>query len=179
MAARVEEFTELYERVQVERALCLLRKRQITVARRVIRARIEAALQGALSGAWTEYLERFEGLLARLPRANASSETLEQVLVWFQGLQGRVEQAYLKAFRGADGVEDLGVTEEQFAEQNQEMNPKEVSSDPHILITNQLDPVTCNRSEAEPAAGVAPKRPIFVPVERSEREGGTDVPKTP
>lgn len=49
MAARVEEFTELYGRIQEERALCQRLKRQITVARRMIRAHIEAALQSALS----------------------------------------------------------------------------------------------------------------------------------
>ena len=110
LAARAEEFTELYGRIQEERALRQRLKRQITVARRMIRARIEAAFQSALRGAWAQYLERFEGLLTRLPRANASSETLEQVLVWFQGLQERVEQAYLKAFRG-DECRSAGIRE--------------------------------------------------------------------
>ncbi|MEL6465748.1 MAG: plasmid replication protein RepC [Pseudomonadota bacterium] len=171
MAARVDEFTDLYVRIQAERALCQRLKRQITVARRMIRARIEAALQGALSGAWVQYLERFEGLLMRLPRANAASETLEQVLDWFRGLQERVEQAYLKAFRGDDVVENTLQTEKQGTEQTQEMSPKEVNSDPHILTTNQLDPVTCNRSETEQAAGVAPGDPTVVQVERPEPDG--------
>lgn len=180
LAARVEEFMELYARIQEERALCQRLKRQITVARRMIRARIEAALQGALSGAWTEYLERFEGLLTRLPRANASSETLEQVLAWFQGLQERVEQAYLTAFRGDEVVEKTLETDGQTAEQTQEMSPKEVISEPHIPVTNQLNPVTSNRSETEQATGVAPEDPTVVPVERPEPEGeGAEVPKTP
>ncbi|MEM8581966.1 MAG: plasmid replication protein RepC [Pseudomonadota bacterium] len=171
MAARIEEFTELYGRIQAERALCQRLKRQITVARRMIRARIEAALQSALSGAWAQYLERFEGLLMRLPRANAGSETLEQVLAWFQELQERVEQAYLKAFRGDEAVENTSEIEGQVAKHTQEMNPKEINSDPHILITKQLDLVTCNRSETEQAAGVAPGIPTVMPVERPEQEG--------
>ncbi|MEO1638807.1 MAG: plasmid replication protein RepC [Pseudomonadota bacterium] len=171
MAARVEEFTELYGRIQEERALCQRLKRQITVARRMIRARIEAAIQSALSGAWAQYLERFEGLLARLPRANVGSEILEQVLALFQGLQERVEQAYLKAFRGDEVVENAPRTEEQTTKQTQEMNPKEFNSDPHIPTTNQLDPVTCNRSETEQAAGVAPENPTVVLVERPEQKG--------
>lgn len=180
LAARVEEFMDLYGRIQEERALCQLLKRRITVARRMIRARIEAALQGALSGAWTEYLQRFEGLLARLPRANASSETFEQVLAWFQGLQERVEQAYLRAIRKVEGVEKMPQTEEKVAEQTQKMGPKEVNFGPHILTTTQLDPVTCSRSEPEQAAGVAPGNLTVLPVERSEAEGeGTEVPKTP
>ncbi|MEM6900239.1 MAG: plasmid replication protein RepC, partial [Pseudomonadota bacterium] len=180
LAVRVEEFTELYGRIQEERALCQRLKRQITVARRMIRARIEAALQGALSGAWAQYLERFNGLLAQLPRANAASETLEQVLTWFTELRERVEQAYLKAFRGDEVVEKAPEIEEQVAEQIQEMNPKEFNSDPHILTTNQLTPVTCNRSETEPTASVAPENPTVVPVERPERKGeGPEDHKTP
>ena len=180
LAARVEEFMELHGRIQEERALCQRLKRQITVARRMIRARIEAALQGALSGAWTEYLERFEGLLTRLPRANASSETLEQVLAWFQGLQERVERAYLKAFRGAEGVEKTPETEGQTAEPIQEMNPKEVIPDPHILITIQLNPVTRSPSEPEQTAGVTPKGQTVVPVGRPKPEvEGAEAPKTP
>ncbi|WP_367383556.1 plasmid replication protein RepC [Roseobacter sp. HKCCD6135] len=180
MAARVEEFMELYGRIQEERALCQLLKRQITVARRMIRARIEAALQSTLSGTWTEYLARFEGLLAQLPRSNASSGTLEQVLARFQDLQECVEQAYLKAFRRDEGVENGSQIEVRVAEQTQEMDPKEIISEPHILTTNQLHPVTCNRSETEQAAGVAHKDPTVAPVERPEREGeGAEVSKTP
>jgi len=171
MAARVEEFTELYGRIQAERALCQRLKRQITVARRMIRARIEAAIQSALDGAWAQYLELFEGLLARLPRANASSEVLEQVLAWFQGLQERVEQAYLKAFRGDEVVKKTSATEVQTAKKIQKANPKQVNSDPHILTTNQLDPVTCNSSETEQAAGVTPGNPTVMPIERPEHEG--------
>ncbi len=46
--------------------------------------------------------------------------------------------------------------------------PREVISDPpHILITTQLNPVTCNRSETEQAAGVVPNAP---PEEQVDRE---------
>ena len=179
LAARVEEFTGLYGRIQEERALCQRLKRQITVARRMIWARIEAALQTALSGAWLWYMDRFEELLARLPRANASSETLEQLLARFHGLQKHVEQAYLKDVSGDETVEKTSATEGQTSEQTQEMDPKEVISEPHILTTKQLAPVTCNRSETEQAAGVAPKSPTVVPVERPEREGeGAEPTKT-
>ncbi|WP_367278296.1 plasmid replication protein RepC [uncultured Roseobacter sp.] len=178
MAARVEEFTELYGRVQAERELCQRLKRQITVARRMIRARIEAALQGALSGSWTQYLARFEGLLTRLPRSNATSEALEQILAWFAELQDRVEHAYLKASRNDDLVENTSENVEQVTEQTQKMNPKEVNSGSHIPTTNQLHPVTCNRSETEQAAAVAPGNPTFVPIERSKpEEEGVEEPK--
>lgn len=178
MAARVEEFTELYGHIQAERALCQRLKRQITVARRMIRARIEAALQSALSGAWATYLERFEGLLSRLPRANAASDALEQVLGWFQELQKRVEQTYLKAVRADELAESPAATEVQVTEKTQKMNPKEVISEPHIPTRTQLHPVTSNCSEEEQAAGVAPERPTVVPVERPEQKAqGAEGPK--
>ncbi|MDG1067860.1 MAG: plasmid replication protein RepC, partial [Sulfitobacter sp.] len=52
LSARVEEFEQLQAELQVEREICQRLKRQITVARRMIRARIEAALSGALRGPW-------------------------------------------------------------------------------------------------------------------------------
>ena len=61
----------------------------------------------------------------------------------------------------------LAETIEQVSEKTQEMNPREVISDPHILTTNQLNPVTCNRSETEQAAGVVPNAP---PEEQVDRE---------
>jgi replication initiation protein RepC len=52
----------------------------------------------------------------------------------------------------------------------QEMDPREVISEPHILITNQLNPVTCNRSENEQAAGVVPNTQTEDPVDRELEE---------
>ena len=99
LSARVEEFEQLQAELQAERELCQRLKRQITVARRMIRARIEAALSGALRGPWTHLAGLFEDLLDRLPRRNTASETLERLLAWFRELQERVEAAYLKAVR--------------------------------------------------------------------------------
>lgn len=180
LAARVEEFDALYAEIKIERGLCQRLKRQITVARRMIRARIEAAQQSALSGAWTRYLELFEGLLARLPRTNSASETLAQVLGWFHELQERVEKAYLMAVRADDPVDEMTADDVQSSKETNEMNPKEAISEPHILTTNQPYPVISSCSEKEQAAGVAPERPKIVPVERSEQERqGADGPKLP
>ncbi|WP_420588055.1 hypothetical protein [Marivita sp.] len=46
--------------MQAERELCQRLKRQITVARRMIRARIEAAVSSALRGPWTQFTGLFE-----------------------------------------------------------------------------------------------------------------------
>ncbi|WP_299852733.1 plasmid replication protein RepC [uncultured Roseovarius sp.] len=167
LSARVEEFEQLLAELQAERELCQRLKRQITVARRMIHARIEAALSGALRGPWAHLSSMFEDLLGRLPRHNTASEALERLLAWFKELQERVEAAYLKAAQTDKVVDNTTETIEQVSKKTQEMNPREVISDPHILTTNQLNPVTSNSSEKEEAAGLVPYAP---PEEQVDRE---------
>jgi replication initiation protein RepC len=167
LSARVEEFEELHAQLQAERELCKRLKRQITVTRRMIRARIEAAVSGALIGPWAQFTGLFEDLLDRLPRRHAASERLERLLTWFRELQKRVERAYLKATQPVEVVENTPQVTGQVTRKTQEMNPTETISEPHILITNQLNPVICNSSEKEEAAGVVPNTP---PEERVDRE---------
>ncbi|MEM0949149.1 MAG: plasmid replication protein RepC [Pseudomonadota bacterium] len=167
LSARAEEFEQLHIEIQAERALCQRLKRQITVSRRMIRARIEAALSGALKGPWAQLTTLFEELLTRLPRRHTASETLEKLMDWFRELQERVEAAYLKAVRADEVVENTPEIIEQVSKKTQEMNPRGVISDPHILTTTKLDPVTSNSSEKEETAGVAPNAP---PEERVDSE---------
>ncbi len=159
MAARAEAFEALAAQLAEERVLCQSLKRQITVTRRMIRARIEAALCGALKGPWSQLTGLFEDLLARLPRRNTAPETLTWLLGCFRELQERVEATYLKAVRADVVVENTLETTELVSETTQKMTPREVISDPHILITKQLNPVTCNSSEKEETACVAPNTP--------------------
>ena len=167
LSARAEEFEQLHIEIQAERALCQRLKRQITVSRRMIRARIEAAVSGALKGPWAQLTTLFEELLARLPRRHTASERLERLMDWFRELQERVEAAYLRAVRADEVVENTPEAIQQVSEKTQEMNPREVISDPHILTTTKLDPVISNSSEKEEAAGIAPNAP---PEERVDRE---------
>ena len=167
LSARVEEFEKLQAELQAERELCQRLKRQITVARRMIRARIEAALSGALRGPWEHLSGRFEDLLDQLPRRHIASEGLSRLLAWFRELQERVEATYLKGVRAEEVVENAAEPIEQAGEKTREMNPREVISEPHILITNQLNPVICNSSGKEEAAAVVPNAP---PEERVDRE---------
>ena len=159
LSARVEEFEGLHAELQAERELCQRLKRQITVARRMIRARIEAALSSALRGPWNQFTGLFEELLDRLPRRHEASEHLKRLLSWFKELQERVEAAYLKATGAVKPVENIDDKHAQITKNPQEMNPREVISEPHILITNQLNPVTSNSSEKKEAAGVVPNAP--------------------
>ena len=177
LSARVEEFEELHADLQAERELCQRLKRQITVARRMIRARIEAAVSSALRGPWTQFTGLFEELLDRLPRRHEASEQLARLLGWFKELQERVEAAYLKATEAVLPVENMPETKEQVPEKTQEMNPREVISDPHILITNQLNPVTRNSSENEEIAAVVPNVQPEDQVDRELEEWVTEVRK--
>ncbi|MFC4669523.1 plasmid replication protein RepC [Seohaeicola nanhaiensis] len=146
LSARAEEFERLYERLQAERAICQRLRRQITVARRMIRARLEAAQSAVQAGPWAQLWQVFEEQLARLPSRHETAETLEAALAGFKALQKRVEAAFLAV------VQPVGTSQvlsEQDAELIQKMNPREASSEPHIPTTNQLDPVPCNSSEHE------------------------------
>ena len=156
LSARVEEFEDLQVELQAERERCQRLKRQITVARRMIRARIEAAVSDALRGPWTQFTGLFEELLDRLPRRHQASEQLERLLTWFKELQERVEVAYLKATDAIMPVDRTVDKEAEIMRNTQKMNPREVITGPHILITNELNPVISNSSEKEEAAGAVP-----------------------
>lgn len=149
LSARTEEFKELHAALHAERELCQRLKRQITVARRMIRARIEAAVGCALRGPWAQLTGVFEELLDRLPRRHEASEQLARLLKWFKDLRARVEAAYLKATEVAQPVETTLETKAPDSKIPEKMDPKGAICDPHILITNQLNPVICNSSENE------------------------------
>lgn len=158
LAVQAEAFEQLHSDRQAERSLCQRLRRQITIARRMIRARLEAALNEALPGPWARLRGLFDALLTRLPRRTDGAEALERALGGFKALQTRVEDAYAGA---VDTPVEIPVEDRmECPEKTQEMNPRETISDPHIPITNQPLSVTCNRSEKERAAsGVPNARP--------------------
>ena len=177
VSARVEEFEELHAELQAERELCRRLKRQITVTRRMIRARIEAAVSSALHGPWAQFSGLFDELLDRLPRRQEASEQLGRLLTWFKELQERVEAAYLKANEVVQPVENTPEPKGQASEKAQEMNPREVNSEPHILTTNQPHTVICNSSEAEKIAAAAPNARPEDQVDRALEEWAAEVRK--
>lgn len=134
LSARVEAYEAMAEALAAEYALCQRLRRQITVARRSIRARLEAGQAGRA------LREAFEALLARLPGVRAASDVLSELLEHFLALLTRAR------------------AEMSEAEESEKMNPREVISDPHIQITNELESVSCNSSEDEKVAD-APPRP--------------------
>ena len=100
LAARAEEFEQLFGHLQAERQLCLRAKRQITIKRRTIRAKIEIAVMRALQGPWNELYTAFEALLERLPRRNETSDRLFDILDWFSALLELVEKGRVASITG-------------------------------------------------------------------------------
>ena len=169
LAARAEEFQHLFAQIQVDRQFCQRTKRQITITRRIIRAKVDQALENALHGPWRELSAAFEALLSKLPRGNATPERLLDMLEWLSELKNSVEQAFQGAFKyGDEVVENTSQIQEQVSNDTQYMNPKGVTNDPHILDTKQLNPVSSNTLNERKVAGGADKLPLPDPVESKD-----------
>ena len=151
------EFAHLFAQIQDDRQFCLRTKRQITITRRIIRAKVDQALENAFRGPWRELSAAFEALLRRLPRANATPERLLDMLEWLCELKVSVEQAFQAAFKRADEVvENTPQTSgKSKSNETQYMNPKGSVTDPHILDTKQLNPVSSNTLEKRKAKRAA------------------------
>jgi len=179
LAARAEEFEILHGHLQAERQLCLRVKRQITITRRVIRAKLEVALDRALNGPWSGFAEAFQALLDCLPKRTKGSDWLLDLLQRFADLKDQVEAAFGRAedvveMRVENAVENKVHVQEDYIE----MNRKRSINEPHILVTNQLHPVISNSSESEKAAGVITKQDSDPPVE-TKQDGWSTTAKKP
>lgn len=160
LAARAEEFVDRFAQIQDDRAFCQRTKRQITITRRIIRAKVEQAREYALQGPWKELTESFEALLERLPHTNATPERLLDMLEWLTELKTSVEKAFFAAIERKDEVVDNSYqTNEQVLNDTQYMDPKGVNNEPHILDTKQLNPVSSNTLDERKAEGAALDKP--------------------
>ena len=165
LAARAEEFQHLFAQIQDDRQFCQRTKRQITITRRIIRAKVDQALENALHGPWRELSAAFEALLSKLPRGNATPERLLDMLEWLSELKDSVENAFQAALiHGDEVVENTAQTQGQVSNETQYMDPKGVTADPHILDTNQLNPVSSNTLDKRNAARAAQEMPTPDPV---------------
>ena len=179
MAARVREFEKLHAKLLAERERCQRLKREITVARRMIRARIEAAITSALRGPWAQFTSLFDELLHRLPNRSEPSEKLTQLLDWFKELQEQVEAAYLNATEVVQTVENKFETKAKESKKPLEMDPREVNFEPHILITNQLDYVTSNSSTTKIVYALVPGSQLGDQVDKDLKKWGSEMRSKP
>lgn len=145
LAARTEEFEALYAELQEERQFCKSLKIAITVSRRVIRAKIEKALENGLRGSWRSFRTEYEALLETLPNGSVSSNKLLNIQDWFSDLKLRVEKAFEDAFEWPEN------SDKEHSEANdnssiliQNVTPTSLANETHILSTKQPHLVISN-----------------------------------
>ena len=173
MAARAEEFEALYAHLQAERALCATLRNAITVTRRMIRAKIEKALEAGLRGPWTNLQGAFRELLESLPARSERAGGLESYLDRIRAFSASVETSFEMAF---DWPAETDVTQASAVDdrlkETRNMIPTSLKNEAHILTTKQPNSVTSNRFETKHAAGVVPKERK---TERDERPEDIDL----
>ncbi len=170
LAARAEEFEDLHARLQAKRAECAALRNAITVTRRTIRAKIEKALESGLRGPWHDLQETFSALLGRLPSRSAGVGGLESFLDRIRALLVSVEQSFEAAFDWTEGSDAECRSERHANEEiHQNMTPRSLEDETHILTTNEPNPVNSNRFETKHAAGAARERRTVEPVESPEQ----------
>lgn len=169
LAARAEEFEMLYAHLQAERSACASLRNAITVTRRMIRAKIEKALEAGLRGPWRDHKETFDGLLEGLPRRSERAEGLESYLSRIKAFLVSVEQAFESAFDWPDRSDTSSASSVDAAvNKSQYMTPTSLENETHIQTTNEPDPVKSNRFETKHAAGVEREGQGAEPVESAE-----------
>ncbi len=119
LAARTAEFEALHEDLQQERAEYQTLKRHITITRRVIRSRLEAAIQEKLKGPWGDLSTAFDELLAHLPTRKTTTEKLRRIAELFDQFKSRIERLF-----------------------DTEMDTKPSKNEPHLQTTNKLESVS-------------------------------------
>lgn len=174
LAARAEEFEALHAHLQEQRQFCKSLRNSITVTRRVIRAKIEKALESRLRGPWRDLQDEFGSLLERLPKRTTGPEKLLDLVDWFKALQQRVEDAFEAAFDWPDQSDAESTapavveTYSNVVSLHSNIKPKGAENGTHILTTNQPNPVISNRFETKPADSAPPENSPGALLERPE-----------
>lgn len=137
LAARAGEFEMLFTEVQAERQLYAQLKRQITIARRNIRARLEI-----LPAELTEDISpRFQALLAQLPRRKTNSAILKTLLHGFEALQREIGDTEKKQTDNNVPVDNSCLHQEDAPQKTRKPNPWTHKNEPHIQTTKELESV--------------------------------------
>ena len=173
LAARAEEFEALHVQLQEERQFCKSLRTSLTVTRRIMRAKIEKALENGLRGPWRTLRAEYESLIEILPGGTVSSFKLLNILDVFNELKVRIETAFENAFDWPEEADDHPPQPESSKSSDDDVllsekdTPKSLKNETHILYTNQPNPVTSNINEVE--------RKLQTPVKtRATVEAGSD-----
>jgi replication initiation protein RepC len=179
LAARAEEFEILFGHLKAERQLCARAKRQITITRRTIRAKIEIAIEQALNGPWDAFTDAFQSLLDRLPKRSVNSDWLFELLERFITLKDKIESLFADSEEVVETpVENMEPNTVWASKNTNGMNPKGSEYEPHILSTNQLNPVISTTYEQKLAKDVVPREATETPV-KTKQDNWSTIAKKP
>ena len=175
LAARTAEFEALYAHLQEERQFSASLRNTITVTRRLIRAKIEKALESSLRGPWSDLREEFAMMIAELPGRSVATERLLNYVDTIKALKERVEAAFEAAFDWPEESDAQSSTQEPSKVSNvvpfsKNLTPTSLENDTHILTTNDLNSVNSNRFEEKHAAGTPPDNQPPVQVDSPEED---------
>lgn len=176
LAARVEEFEVLHLQLQEERQFCKSLRTSLTVSRRVMRAKIEKAVENGMRGPWRALKAEYEDLIDILPSGIVASSKLLNILDVFKELQTRVEQAFEAAFDWPEYADDEAPQPEISETKNDDvllsnnMNPTGVNNEPHILYTNEHNPVKSNINETRRKTQAPNKTLSAIEYDRPEKD---------
>ncbi|WP_026481076.1 plasmid replication protein RepC [Ahrensia sp. 13_GOM-1096m] len=174
LAARTAEFEALYAHLQEERQFCASLRNTITVTRRVIRAKIEKALESALRGPWKDLQEEYVMVIQGLPsRAVATDRLLDYVDI-IKEFKVRVEDAFEAAFdwpaeSDAKPSNQESKTSSNVVSFNNKDTPTSLKNDTHLLTTNQPKSVSSNSFEKKHVANIEPDHSITDQVDGNEK----------
>ncbi|MEW7009898.1 plasmid replication protein RepC [Lentilitoribacter sp. EG35] len=177
LAARAEEFEVLHAQLQEERQFCKSLRTSLTVSRRIMRAKIDKALDNGLRGPWRTLKAEYEGLIDMLPGGTVSSSKLLNILDVFNELKLRIEEAFENAFDWPETADDKNPrSESSEADDNDALltekdTPKSLKNETHILYTNQPNLVTSNINETRKK----PKAPAQTPATVEPDMGEDDI----
>lgn len=174
LAARAAEFEALYLELQEERQFCKSLKITLTVSRRVIRAKVEKALENGLKGSWRSLRAEYEGLIEILPKGSVSSIKLLNILDCFIDLKTRVEQAFEDAFDWPEQSDKQGVKlSDNDVSLSINRTPTSPNNGTHILSTKQPHLVISNIYEEGNVSEALDKTPVTVEEENDDISWGT------
>ncbi|MEM6941935.1 MAG: plasmid replication protein RepC [Pseudomonadota bacterium] len=135
LAARTAEFEALYAGLQAERTHCARLRRQITIARREIRAKIDAASEHGLTGLWDKFQTDLMDHLASIWAVKRAGD-LEKLLAQLDALNSQIEHAFKHPGETIDQAKQLIKNVNA-----PKMTPKGVENGTHIQTTHDHYPV--------------------------------------
>ena len=175
LAARTAEFEALHAHNLEERQFCKSLRNTITISRRVIRAKIEKALESDLRGPWRELQVEYNHMIERLPKRSEGTDKLLNLVDWFKALREKVEEAFTDAFDWPEDSDAKSNSQQLQTSTNvvsfyDNMTPTDDSHVTHIQTTNKPNSVNSNRFEEKHAASSEPEKPPTVAVEGTKAD---------